>query len=296
MDSSPPPDWSLLRSFRAVAETGSLSGAARRLGLSQPTVGRHVHALEKSLGLELFRRTRRGLEPTEDALRILPEAEAMEQAAARLALAAAGRAESLAGTVRITASVIVSHFMLPPILARIREALPEVALELVPSDTTENLLLREADIALRMFRPEQPDVITRHVADLQIGLYAASSYLDRAGRPQSREEFLKLDFVGYDRNETIIREMGRLGISVDRNFFPLRCDDQAAHWQMVRAGCGVGGMQTIIGDPDPLVERLMPDLPLARIPLWLAAPSALRNSARIRRVWDMLTEELRALI
>ncbi|HHL22817.1 MAG TPA: LysR family transcriptional regulator [Aliiroseovarius sp.] len=290
------PDWTLLRSFRAVAETGSLSAAARRLGLSQPTLGRHVQALEKALGLELFRRTRAGLEPTEDALRILPEAEAMARAAARLSLAAAGRAESLAGTVRITASVIVAHFLLPPILARIRRRLPEVALELVPSDTTENLLLREADIALRMFRPRQPDVITRHVAEIPLGLYAARSYLDRAGRPQTREELLRLDFVGYDRNETIITEMRRLGLEVDRGFFPLRCDDQAAHWQLVRAGCGVGGMQTVIGDADPLTERLMPDLPLGRIPLWLAAPSALRNSARIRRVWDMLTEELRALI
>ncbi len=285
-------DWTLIRSFCAVAEEGSLSAAARRLGQSQPTTGRHVQALEKALGLDLFRRVPRGLRLTRAGQDIYTYAAQMKQAAARLRLAAEGRADDLAGSVRITASVIMAHFTLPPILADIRARHPEISIELVPSDTTENLLFREADIAVRMYRPTQPDVIARHVADRHIGLYAARDYLARRGRPLTPADILELDFVGYDRNDTIIRFMREGGIEVDREFFPLRCDDQAAYWHLVRAGCGIGGMQTAIGDADPLVERVLPEMVFPPLPVWLAAPDALRSNARIRRVWDLLARAL----
>lgn len=286
------PDWTLLQSFAAVAKNGSLSGAARSLGTSQPTLGRHIKALEESLGAPLFTRIARGLEPTELGLELLEDAGRMEAAAARMSLIAEGRSTALRGTVRITASVYVSHFILPRIIADIRRKEPQIEIELAPSDTTENLMFREADIALRMYRPEQLDVITRHVGDTPIGLYGARSFLDRVGRPKTVEEAFELDFVGYDSNDLMLRGMRQMGLEIDRDFFAVRCDDQAAYWHLVRAGCGIGAAQRVVADNDPLLERILPGLPLPPLPIWLAAPEALRRNPRIRRVWDLIGEGL----
>ena len=285
-------DWTLIQSFNAVAEAGSLSAAARKMGQSQPTVGRHIKSIEDKLGVELFQRAPRGLNLTKAGLEILDHAREMQLAAARLRLVAEGRSEDLQGTVRITASVVFSHFILPPVIAQIRAELPEIDIELVPSDTTENLIFREADIAIRMYRPSQLDVITRHVTDQKLGLYAAKTYLDRVGCPKTMDEAIDLDFIGFDKNDLLIRVMNEMGLNVDRGFFPVRCDDQAAHWHMVRAGCGIGGTQLVIGDAEPLVQRVLLDVDLPILPVWLAAPDALRSNARIRRVWDMLASAL----
>lgn len=287
-----PLDWTLVQSFAAVANTGSLSAAARQLGQSQPTIGRHIKALEATLGVALFTRVARGLEPTEAARPLIEHARQMRAAAANLSLAADGQDNAMRGTVRITASVVVSHFILPPVLAQIRRSEPEIQIDLVPSDASENLLFREADIAIRMYRPTQLDVITSHVTDQALGLYAATGYLDRAGRPKTRQDLLALDYVGFDTNDLIIRAMRDGGVDVSRDFFPIRCDDQAAYWHLVTAGCGVGGMQCCIGDADPRVERILADFPLPPLPVWLAAPQALRHTPRIRRVWDLLAQAL----
>ena len=285
-------DWSLAQSFLAVLERGSLSAAARTLGQSQPTLGRHVRAMEAALGVELFTRVAQGLVPTDAAHDLAPHARAMAEAAARLDLAAAGQAGTLTGTVRITASVIVSHFILPEIIARLRRCQPDIQIELVPSDTTENLTFREADIALRMYRPEQLDVITRRLADRSTGLFAATAYLDRVGRPQTLDELSRLEILGFDKSDIILRAVRSMGIEADRGFFPIRCDDQAAYWHMICAGCGVGGIQCQIGDAEPKVERIMPEVALPPLPFWLAAPEALRHVPRIRAVWEFLAAEL----
>ncbi len=287
-------DWALIQSFVAVAEAGSLSAAARNIGQSQPTIGRHIKAIEKTLGVELFHRAPKGLILTEVGVEVLDHAREMSKAAARLRLVADGRSGDLRGIVRITASVVFSHFILPPVIALIRQQLPEIEIELVPSDTTENLIFREADIAIRMYRPTQLDVITRHVADQEIGLFANRSYLDRVGRPQSFDDLMGFDFVGFDKSDLIIQTMADLGIKVDRRFFPVRCDDQAAYWHLVRAGCGVGATQRVIGDAEPLVERILLDINLPVLPVWLTAPDALRTNARIRRVWELLASALAA--
>jgi DNA-binding transcriptional LysR family regulator len=289
-----PLDWSLLQSFRAIARDGSLSAAARTTGISQPTLGRHVAALEHQTGLTLFTRTRTGLTLTSSGHALLPSAEAMAEAAARAALAVGGRSETLAGTVRITASRIVSHHILPDILSRLRQQEPLIEIELVPTDSTENLLFREADIAVRMYRPTQLDVVTAHVADLAMGIYAARSYLDRRGRPATPGDLLALDFIGFDRSDMILRLFRSLGIERRRGDFPVRCDDQIVYWNLVRAGLGIGGMQRLVGDADPAVERIaLTDLP--PLPVWLTAPEALRKTPRIRRVWDALADGLRAV-
>lgn len=288
-------DWSLVQTFLAVAETGSLSAAARVLGVSQPTLGRKVREIEAALGAELFHRHAKGLTLSETGQAMLGPAQAMREAAGQLALMAAGEDQALAGPVRITASVVVSHFVLPPVLARLRADEPGIEIDLVASDSTENLLFREADIAIRMYRPGQLDMVTRHVTDIAMGAYAARDYLDRVGRPKTVDDLLALDWVGFDRNEMILRGMAEAGWNVARDFFKLRTDDQAAYWQLVRAGGGVGIMQQVIGEAEPLVERIMPDLPLPSLPVWLTAHENVRRMPRVARVWDVLVEAFGAL-
>lgn len=283
-------DWSLIRSLLAVTDHGSLSAAARATGFSQPTLGRHIREAEAQLGVTLFERQARGLRLTEAGQALMPAARAMRAAAADLTLAAAGRDAGLRGTVRLTASEMVSHHLLPPIIADLRRQEPDIAIDLVPTDLSENLLFREADIALRMYRPQQLDLVVRRLRDLPVGFYAAPAYLDRTGRPQTLDELLARDFVGFDRSEVMIRALRAAGRNVSRDDFPVRCDHQPTHWQLVRAGCGIGAAQTGIGDADPAVERLLPGqpVPVPPLELWLAAPEALRATPRIRRVWDHL--------
>ena len=294
METASPLDWSLINSFLAVAELGSLSAAARHLGISQPTLGRHIQQAEAALQTSLFTRQPRGLALTTTGEALLPAAQEMRAAALRLSLTAAAKSDHFAGTVRITASRIVSHHILPPILARLRQEEPLIQIDLVPTDTTENLLFREADIALRMYRPTQLDVIARHVTNLPMTLYAARDYLIRRGHPTTRDTLLAHDFVGMDRSDLIIRMMAGLGVPVGRDYFPVRCDDQLVYWNLVRGGCGIGGMQRLIGDADPSVEPL-DIVQLPSLPLWLAAAPALRNTPRLRRVWDFLATTLESL-
>jgi DNA-binding transcriptional LysR family regulator len=289
------PDWTLFRSFLAVAESGSLSAAARTLHLSQPTLGRHIAELEQALNTALFTRTPRGLQPSEAGLAMIPAARQMREAAASLSLLAAGRETRLSGTVRLTASRVVSHFILPPMLADLRRREPGIEIELVPSDSTENLLFREADIALRMYRPTQPDVVIRQIATLPMAIYGATGYLDRVGRPTHPEDLRAMDFVGFDRSDLMLRMLAGLGMERQREDFALRCDDQVVYWNLVRAGCGLGGAQCLIGDAEPLVERLAPFIPLPALPVWLTAPQALRQTPRIRRVMTHLADAFRAI-
>ncbi len=287
------PDWSLIQSFLAVAETGSLSAAARVSGHSQPTLGRHIQLLEQTLGASLFDRHARGLNLSDTGERLLPMARQMRATMNQITLTAAGQSQALEGTVRITASVFASHHLLPPILAHIRVIEPEIQLELVPSDATENLLFREADIAVRMYRPGQLDIVTRHIADLGLGIFAASSFLDRAGRPRNIDDVIKHDLVGYDRNDMIVHSMNALGWPISRDDFAVRCDNQATYWELVRAGCGIGFSQLNVGQADPDVEELDLGVRIPPLPVWLAAHQAMRQTPRIRRVWDLLATGLK---
>jgi DNA-binding transcriptional LysR family regulator len=296
MDADALSDWSLIRVFLAVAETGSYSAAARRLGSSQPTVGRQVAALEAAVGAPLFQRHAQGMRASAAGAELLGPAREMARAAQALALAAAGKAAAMSGTVRVTASVMMAQHVLPPIVARIRETLPEVAIELVASDATDNLLFREADIAVRMFRPDQLDVVTKHLGDLPLGLYGAARYLERAGRPERWEDLFGHRFVGHDRDDRLIRGFREMGYSVARDFFGTRTDAQTVYWELVRAGCGLGIGQVLLGDRDPLVERVVPDLPLPVLPIWLTAHEAMRRTPRIRRVWELLEADLVPLV
>lgn len=289
-------EWSLVQTFLAVAEEGSLSAAARKLGHSQPTLGRQVRALEQSLRAELFQRQPRGLSLTETGAALLEPARAMREAMSRIALTAAGREARLEGTVRITASVMTSLFHLPPIVALIRRKEPQIAIEIVPSDASSNLLFREADIAVRMYRPRQLDLVTRHLGELTLGLYAARDYLDRRGLPAGPQDFAKHDFIGYDQDPAIVEGMNAAGFPVTRDFFRTRCDDNAVYFNLLRAGCGIGFSQRIVARDFPDLVEIDAGTTLPTLPVWLTAHQAMRDTPRIRRVWDMLAEGLAPLV
>ncbi|MCT8161934.1 LysR family transcriptional regulator [Pseudoruegeria sp. SHC-113] len=296
MDNSTPPDWTLWQSFLAVADTGSLSAAARQLGLSQPTLGRHIRQLETTLSLTLFARQARGLSLTAEAEALLAPARAMAEAAAQLGMVASGQAAEPAGTVRITASVMMAQHVLPPILAMIRQQAPEIELELLASDKSENLLFHEADIAVRMYRPTQLDIATRHLGDIALGLYAAENYIARRGMPANLDEALQHDWVGYDRSDLILRGMRSFGVEVDRSFFGIRCDNQPAYWQLVRAGLGIGAGQTFVARQCPEIRAVLPEVTIPPLPVWLSVPQSLRHSPRVRRVYDLLSEGLTEVV
>ena len=288
-------DWSLVQAFLAVAETGSLSGAARAIATSQPTLGRQIKAIEAQLGADLFLRQARGLALSETGAALIAPAQAMRAAAGQIVLTAAGRTERLEGTVRLTASVAMAVYQLPPIIAKIRLAEPHIAIELVPSDVTTNLLYREADIAVRMYRPTQLDLVTQHLGNLEMAVFAAHSYLERREMPSTMDQFGDHDFVGYDRSSDIIDGFRAAGVQITRDFFKTRCDDNIVYWELVRAGCGIGFAQASIGRTDPLVRELPFGHMVPQLEIWLTAHEAMRQTPRIRRVWDLLAAGLRPL-
>ena len=287
-------DWSLIRAFLAVAEHGSLSAAARDLGASQPTLGRQIRQLESTLGQALFHRQVRGLNLTETGQVLLEPARRMGAAMIEIELAAAGRETTLEGAVRITASETVSQFHLPPILAQLRELHPGISIDVVSTDSSENLLFREADIAIRMYRPEQLELVAVHLGDVALGLFGSRAYFDRVGRPASLMEVFRHPLIGFDRNEDLIEGMRERGMKATRDWFAFRCDSHPVNWALIRAGCGLGFGHREMGRDDPEVEEIALPLDIPTMPVWLATHQALRHAPRIAAVWDALAEGLRA--
>lgn len=285
-------DWSLVRSFLAVLEHGSLLAAARQLQTSQPTVGRHVAQLEAQLGVVLFDRTGRGLIPTQSALRLAESARVMQSGAEQLARSAMGADRATAGTVRITASQPVSCYVLPPLLAQMRLSLPEVQVELVASNAVSNLLRREADIAVRMVPPEQATLIARRVGKVVLGACAHQDYLRRRGMPRQACDLLAHDLIGGDRNDDTLKGFAAQGLKVERQHFALRTDDLIAVWQAVRAGLGIGFVSEQLIRTDAAVIPVLPKLKIAPLPVWLAVHKEIRTNQRIRAVYDFLSDAL----
>jgi len=288
----PDPDWSLWRSFGAVVEHGSLSAAARTLGLSQPTLGRHVEALELGLGITLFERTLSGLRATDTALRLYEPVLAAQQSLAEAALIAEGASAALTGSVRITSSTVMCHYVLPPFLLDLRETFPQVAIELVPSDSAENLLLREADIAVRMFRPTQLELIARKLGDSPLVTCAHESYIARRGQPDRPEQLAEHDLIGFDRDDLLIAAARRMGFPLSRNDFIVRTDSQTNIWELTKAGLGIGFAQELLVARTRGMVPLLPDFRPPALEVWLTTHRELFTSRRIRAIYDRLGEGL----
>ena len=290
------PDWALWRSFAAVVAEGSLSAAARDLGISQPTIGRHVEALETALGLTLFDRSLSGLKPTASALRLYGRVKDAQSALAEANILAQGAQQDEGGTVRITASVMISNHVLPTLLKSIRALHPRIAIEIVPSDTSENLLMREADIAIRMFRPTQLELITRHLGEVPLVAAAHEDYLARRGRPQTLQDLWSHDLIGFDRTDLIVSHAQRMGFAVSRDNFMLRSDDQSHCWELLKAGLGIafGQQQLVASTPGLVALDIDPQIP--PLPIWLTTHRELFTSHRIRAIFDALAAGLLAYI
>ncbi|MDX8435593.1 LysR family transcriptional regulator [Mesorhizobium abyssinicae] len=286
-------DWNLIKSFVAVAETGSLSAAARKLAASQPTLGRHIAELEQALGVTLFRRGRSGYALTEAGSVLFERGRAVSEQASAFSLLALGSVEAIEGTVRIAASEVVAAYVLPEITAQLGVEEPGIEVEIVASNQVENLLRRDADIAIRMVKPAQNELVARKVADIPLCACAAKSYLGRAGRPLEPADLAGHALIGFDRSDEMIRGFAGYGIPVSRSSFRLRTDNQIVLWEAVRAGNGIGLGQRPLAERDPLVEIVLPQLPLPVLPVWLAMHRDVRSSVRIRRVADFLYEELK---
>ena len=288
--------WDTCRSFLAVLRTGSLSAAARQLGLTQPTIGRHVDQLEETTGAALFTRARNGLTPTATALALRPHAEAMESAAAAMIRASSGAAGEARGTVRLTVSQFVGSEVMPPMLARFRDRHPEIDIELVLSDSPLNLLTREADIAIRMARPSQTGLVARMLGSVEVGLFAHRDYLDRYGMPTSFEALKQHRVIGYDTTPYLERAMRHMGLEVERDDFAIRVDVESVQIALIRAGFGIGGCQVPLAARDPGLVRVLPDVLNFRLEVWRAMHGDMRDSLPVRLMAAHLDREFRAYL
>jgi len=289
-------DWTLIRSFLAVMEAGSLTGAARRLGAHQPTLGRHVAELETQLGGALFERTGRGLSPTALARQIAAAAEQMQTAADSLGRAARGQQHETRGTVRITASEMVAAWLLPPLLAELQRREPGIAIELVASNQISNLLRREADIAVRMVRPGQGTLVARKIGDMGIGAYAHEDYLRRAGTPATMADLRQHRLIGMDTDDTLRRGFSLAGLPLAREDFALRTDNHIVYGRLLAAGAGVGFAVDYNARQWPGLVRLLPDLPVPPLPCWLTVHREIHGNRLIRLVYDYLAEAIPAAL
>ncbi|MGI4877886.1 MAG: LysR family transcriptional regulator [Janthinobacterium lividum] len=285
------PDWALYRTLLAVLDEGSLSAAARALGLTQPTIARHIDALEAALGVDLFIRSQRGLEPTELAFSLHAQARIMATTAAALLRTASGTTGEVAGTVRITASDVVGVEHLPAILTRLRQAYPKVVIELSLTDRVSDLLAREADIAIRMTEPTQGALLARHLPSIDLGFHAHRDYLAEAGTPASIADLSAHAMIGYDTDTRALRVMAAKLPALDRANFAFRADSNLAQLGMIRAGFGIGLCQTVIARRDPALVRVLPAIALP-LPLWIVMHEDLKTTARYRVVFDALAEGL----
>lgn len=291
------PDWNLYRTFMAVMECGSLSAAARVLGLTQPTVGRHVDELQDQLGVVLFTRSQSGLVPTDTAISLLPHATAVQSAARGLRRAASGDIGSVRGTVRVTAAEIVGVEILPPIITQLRRDHPDLEIELVLSNRVENLLRRDADIAVRMVAPNQDALIAKHIGNIDLGFHATSDYLAHAGW-QGREgeigwqELGQLDLIGFDTASADVRAMVDRMPEINAHF-ALRVDSNSAQLAMMRAGFGIVLCQLGLARRTAGCVRLMPDFTMA-LDTWVTMHEGLRDHLRCRVVFDALVTGMQA--
>ena len=285
-------DWNQARAFLATVEEGSLSAAARALGLTQPTLGRQVAALEEELGVLLFERVGRTLVLTPSGLELLDHVRAMCEAANQVSLTASGQSQKIEGEVRITASDIMSAIVLPPALKRLREIAPLVQINVVAANDIRDLQLREADIAIRHVRPEQPDLIARLVGNVTASFYASKSYIEQHGRPVSFDDMSDHVFIGFGDNHLMIERLNPIGLSLTPENFRLGSESGVVAWEMARHGLGIAVMSDGVAARTPNMERLLPDMEPFEFPTWLTTHRELHTSRRIRLVFDLLAEFL----
>ena len=285
-------DWNQLKAFLETAETGSLSAAARKLGLTQPTLSRQVAAIEQRMGVTLFERVGKAMALTPTGLDLLEHARAMGAAAEALGLAATGRSQAVGGVVSVSATDAVAAIMLPPLVRQLREQEPGIAIEVIPSNAVSDLLRREADIAIRHVKPEQPELIARLIREATAYFYASEDWVRAHGQPRSAKDATHLPFVGSDRSGRYLAYLRMHGLPLNEGNFSCYADHTVAHWALVQQGMGIGAMMEEIALATPGMVRVLDDLPPVRFPIWLVTHRELRTSPRIRVVFEALAQGL----
>jgi DNA-binding transcriptional LysR family regulator len=288
-------DWERQRAFLAVLREGSLSGAARLIGTAQPTVRRRIEELEAQTGAPLFTRTPSGLLPTERARDLVEQAQAMALAAEAFARAASADAGAVAGRVRITASEVIAVEVLPPILAALGARHPRLVIELSPSNRNEDMLRREADIAVRMSPPLQEALVAQRIGAVALGLHAHPTYLAANGTPRTIAALLDHRVIGPEQDHMVLRALAARGLPLRPEDFAFRSDSHLAQLAAIRAGVGIGVCQAGIAARDGLV-RLMPDIFGFDLETWVVCHEDLRGVARVRAVFDALVVGLRGYV
>ncbi|MET4579986.1 LysR family transcriptional regulator [Ottowia thiooxydans] len=285
-------DWNQLRAFLETAETGSLSAAARKLGLTQPTLSRQVAAIEQRMGVTLFERVGKAMALTPTGLDLLEHARAMGAAAEALGMAATGRSQTVGGVVTVSATDMVAFYLLSPLVRQLREQEPRITIEVISSDALSDLLRREADIAIRHVKPEQPELIARLIRQAEANFYASEDWVKIHGHPRSAEEAAHLPFVGADRSGQFLAYLRQHGLPVSEVNFSCYSDHTVAHWALVRQGMGIGAMMDKIARETPGMVRVLDDVPPVIFPIWLVTHRELRTSRRIRVVFEALAQGL----
>lgn len=285
-------DWNQLKAFLETAETGSLSAAARKLGLTQPTLSRQVAAIEQRMGVTLFERVGKRMVLTSTGMDLLEHARAMGAAAEALGLAATGRSQAVGGVVSVSASDVVAAVLLPPLVKQLREREPGIAVEVIPSNALSDLLRREADIAVRHVKPDQPELIARFIREATAHFYASKAWVKTHGHPRTADDAAHLPFVGSDRQGRYLAYLRAHGLNLSEANFSCYADHTVTHWALVQQGLGIGAMMEEIARDMPGLVRVLDDLPPVRFPVWLVTHRELRTSRRIRVVFEALAEGL----
>ena len=285
-------DWNQARAFLATVEEGTFSAAARALKTTQPTIGRQISELEGTLGVTLVERSVRGPTLTDAGRDLLDHVRAMGEAATLISMAAAGHSLEVSGEVTVTATDLLSATILPAILAPLRQDAPGIRVRIVALNDTQNLIQREADIAIRHARPDQPDLIARHVGNFRANLYAASAYLDSAGRPRVPHDVADHAFVGSPDPDRLIPALHNMGIPVRAENVAMNSENGVVVWELLKSGFGVSMLPEILCEAEPGIEKVLPSLPSLEFPVWLVTHRELQTSRRIRIVFDQLARGL----
>jgi DNA-binding transcriptional LysR family regulator len=283
-------DWDDLRFLLAVQQKGSIALAAHALGVDPSTVTRRIMALERSLGAQLFDRTPRGYMPTEAGRTARTAAEAVHDAILALERDLHGQDATLEGHVRLTTNEFLAAHVLPPLLARFRERHPGITLELVADGRILDLARREADLALRLLRPTQPELVARSVGTLGFGLYGSEAYLARCPWTGSAAGH---DLLLYSR---WLREPPERELLVDWLVgarLALLSNHLSSLLGAARAHAGLAFLPRCLADEVPGLVRLEMEVPGRE--LWLVVHRDLRAMARVRALQQFLAEELLAL-
>ena len=286
-------DWGLYRYFLAVANAGSLTAAARHLGVSQPTVGRQIQALEEIIGARLFDRANSGYVLTGPGEAIIELARAIENQALAIERRIAGEDGRVEGRVRVSAAEGLSTYWLAPRLPELRERYPDIEIELVVGSAALDLVRREADIVLRIGDPRSEDLVGRRLGQVHFGLFAAEGYIAAKGLPERPDQLAEHAVIESTGAIADLAQARRLRDLAGAAPAPVLCNNLMTQFAALQAGVGLMALPLYMAQAVPGLRRLLAEDFDVALDLWLLVHRDLRPMARIGVVFEFLAEALR---